>query len=156
MTVWKIKGLYKADAQAVYEEITQIGEEVTPEQIVDKAKDKDTELHKCFCWDNKAAAHLYRLSQARSIMRNIVHTVEYQDEETGEDEKITFRAIICTNENKNKYETIQRCVENPESFARLRASMLKDLNAFKHRYEVYSQIRREFFDLFETIETITT
>jgi hypothetical protein len=154
MIEWKIKGLFKADAEAVYEEITSLGEEVTPEQVVEFAKDKNTELHKCFEWDNRKAAHKYRIAQAQSIFRNIAYVKEYADEE-GNGQTVIVRAITCTNERKNTYETIERCIENPESFARLQASMLKDLTIFTQRYERYASLKAEYFDLFDTIHSVT-
>ena len=48
ITSWKIKGIFKADAQKVSEEIAEIGETVEPSEIVEKARDESTELHKCF------------------------------------------------------------------------------------------------------------
>ena len=48
---WKITGIFNADAQKVAEEINKIGDEVTPDQIVEAARDESTELHKCFEWD---------------------------------------------------------------------------------------------------------
>ena len=42
MVTWKIKGLYKADAEAVYSEITAIGDSFSPEQIVEAAFPKQT------------------------------------------------------------------------------------------------------------------
>lgn len=43
---WKFPGLYSADANKVSDEIFSIGETATPEQILEKAKDPETELHK--------------------------------------------------------------------------------------------------------------
>lgn len=152
MIEWKIKGLFKADPESVYQEICEIGDEVTPEQIVEKAKDGDTELHKCFTWDNKKAAHLYRISQAQSIIRNISVTIDYRDDDE-EEKQVKVRAIVCTNEHKNTYETIRRCIENPDSFARLKATFMKDLVAFKERYERYSRIKAEFSELFDAVDS---
>lgn len=151
MIEWKIEGLYKADAEKVYDEITSIGEEVTPEQIVEKAADRDTELHKCFEWDNKKAAHKYRLAQAQSIIRNIAYVKEFQDDK-GEDRKLVVRAITCTNERKNTYETISRCIEDPESWTRLLESFKKDAFIFKQRYEHYSRLKSEYADVFASID----
>lgn len=50
ITSWKIKGIFKADAQKVSEEIAEIGETVEPSEIVEKARNESTELHKCFEW----------------------------------------------------------------------------------------------------------
>ena len=153
MVEWKIKGLFKANAQDVYDEITSIGKEVTPEQIVEKASDKNTALHECFEWDNKKAAHKYRLGQAQMIVRNIVEKVEYEDSD-GQERQFVIRAIVSGNKYDNKYETIRHCIEDPESFARLQASMMRDLEIFKQRYERYSALKEEFADLFEAINTV--
>ena len=53
---WSINGIFKADANKCYEEIQQIGDEVRPEQVLEKAKNKKSELHKCFDWNDSSAA----------------------------------------------------------------------------------------------------
>ncbi len=40
-----------------------------PEDVVEYARDPDTELHKKFDWDNDTAAEKYRIWQARQIIR---------------------------------------------------------------------------------------
>lgn len=72
ITSWKVKGIFKADAQKVSDEIAEIGETVEPSEIVEKAKDESTELHKCFEWNNDIAAEKYRLHQARNLIGNLV------------------------------------------------------------------------------------
>ena len=68
IATWKMPGLFKADAQKVAEEIKSIGDEVTAEQIVELARDEDTELHKCFDWNDQTAAEKWRKQQARQIL----------------------------------------------------------------------------------------
>ena len=64
-------GVFKADAQKVADEIRSIGEEVSPVQIVAKARNKDTELHKCFEWDDTKVRNrilgLYRNSPFKGL-----------------------------------------------------------------------------------------
>ena len=151
MVEWKIKGLYKADAEKVFNEITSIGEEVTPQEVVDYARDKDTELHKCFEWKDRVAAEKYRLHQARAVMQNIITVVAYKgDDDT--DKSVTVRAIVSTNKYETKYETVTRAIENPESFARIQTSMLKDIQIFKQRYEKYASLKSEYIELFDAID----
>lgn len=69
---WKVPGLYKADANLVAAEIEAIGEKAEPEDILEKARDQSTELHKCFIWDDTVAAEKWRLHTARLIVCNIV------------------------------------------------------------------------------------
>ena len=75
---WKIDGIFKADAAKVYQEIGS--ENVTPESVLEKAKDKKSELHKCFDWDDKSAANKYRLQQARQIIQFIVTVPDKKEE----------------------------------------------------------------------------
>ncbi len=62
----------KADPAAVAVEIESIGPDATPAQILEKARDSKTELHKCFEWDDTVAAEKYRIIQARTIVRMLV------------------------------------------------------------------------------------
>lgn len=70
--VTKVKGLYKADAAAVYSEITALGDSFSPDQIVEAARDENTELHKCFTWDDTTAAASWRRHQARMLIAQLV------------------------------------------------------------------------------------
>ena len=63
---WKIEGIFKANAQKCYEEISKLNR-ITPEDILNQAKDINSELHKCFEWDDTIAANKYRLQQARQV-----------------------------------------------------------------------------------------
>ena len=68
---WRIKGIYKADAQKVADEIGD--KKVTPQEILEKARDETSELHKCFEWDDSVAAERYRLQQAGNLSENTIH-----------------------------------------------------------------------------------
>lgn len=65
---------FKADAQKCADEIMEICEELesaTPQRILEKARDSNTELHKCFTWDDTEAAEKWRITEARSVVRNL-------------------------------------------------------------------------------------
>lgn len=62
---WRFDGRYDADPTKCKQEIESIGDDVKPRQIVDYAKNPETELHKCFTWDNDVAAEKWRLYEAR-------------------------------------------------------------------------------------------
>lgn len=66
------ESLHNADAQRVADEITAIGANVTPDKIVEVARDSRTELHKCFEWRDDIAAQKWRLQQARQIVCHLV------------------------------------------------------------------------------------
>ena len=81
IATWRMPGVFNADAQAVCDELRQLGDEFSPADVVEKAKDNFTELHKCFEWDDTTAAEKYRLHQARQITSNLVFRKVTEEEE---------------------------------------------------------------------------
>lgn len=61
---------HNADAQAVGEWLSSLSD-VSADNIVKLAKRKTCPAHDAFTWDNDAAAHEYRLVQARIMVRSI-------------------------------------------------------------------------------------
>lgn len=63
--------------EEVRSELERIANEdgsLTPEMVVQAARDESSPLHDYFQWDSKIAAHAWRLEQARSLIRS-VHVV---------------------------------------------------------------------------------
>lgn len=150
MIEWKIKGLYKANAKTIYNEIMSIGETVKPSDVVELARDENTALHNLFTWDDSIAAEKYREHEAGCIIRNIV-VVEKDDSDDNDDGVITVRAIMSTNERTKEYTTVQRVVTNKDSYSKLLAAALAELNAFKKKYKTLSGDLEVVFSAIEQI-----
>lgn len=125
---WKLNGLYKADPQKVYEEIKTIGDEVTPEQIVEAARNKKSELHKCFDWDNDIAAEKWRKHQARQIMCFLVI------KEVTEEAKDTVPIRVFHKNDTGGYKTSEMIFRNDNEYQKLLQTALGELHAFKIKY----------------------
>jgi hypothetical protein len=52
---------------------------LTPEQVVDEAKDAKSPLHQFFDWDDSSAALSWRIEQARELIRRVKIEVVYED-----------------------------------------------------------------------------
>lgn len=134
--------LYKgADAQKVADEIVSIGDSATPRQIVDKAMDKRTELHKCFEWDNDVAADQYRLQQARQITHHLVIEEHFDANE----DKPPIRFLVKTSQVEG-YKPIERVFRQDDEYQKLLARAMAELRAFKQKYSRLSELS-EIFDL---------
>ncbi len=48
---------------------------LTPEAVVNEARDPASDLHNCFEWDDATAADQHRLNQARELIRGVKVTV---------------------------------------------------------------------------------
>lgn len=144
-TIWRseVANLYKGiDAQTVADEIADIGESATAEQIVDKAKDENTELHKCFTWDDEAAAEKYRIIEARQIVRCLVRE-ELPD---AKNDMPPLRVFYKTN-NGEGYKHIERTIiKKEDEYQALLARAMMELRAFKAKYSMLEELR-EILDL---------
>lgn len=128
---WKMSFFSVANAEKCYQEIQTIGESVTPKQILDYARNPETELHKCFEWDDSIAAEKYRLQQARMV---VCHLVVVNDKEP-EPQKI--RVMQRTAE---AYKPVQLIVRNKTEYESLLERARAELRAFKNRYHTLVEL----------------
>lgn len=124
---------FKGDPVKVVKEIESIGEEVRPQQMVDYAKShKDSELHKCFTWNNTAAADKYRLYEARQIQRNLIIR-KMPSPENQECQPKVIRLMMRT-ETAGGYKSIVNIMKNEDERAKLLVMAKNELHAFERKY----------------------
>ena len=137
---WRIEGIYKADAQKVAEEIGD--NRISPQELLEKARDVNSELHKCFEWNDSVAAEKYRLQQARGVLINLV----YKEKEP----KVEPVRMFQITTQKNVYQpTVQFLVQEDE-YQHLLKRAKSELESFKKRYHTLSELQ----EVFEAIELI--
>ena len=120
----------------VHNEIESIGETFTCKQIVEKAKDRNTELHKCFEWDNEIAADKYRLQQAGLIIRNLVITRVEEEKE----QKTPLRMFVSTGERTGAYKPVKSVVRIQSEYKNLLERAYSELRAFKNKYSMLKEL----------------
>lgn len=131
---WRIKGIYKADAQKVADEI---GEQLaTPQEVLEKARDENSELHKCFEWNDGIAAEKYRLQQARAIIINLVYVKKTKEEES-------VRCFQITTE-RNTYQPTKQFLVQEDEYQALLKRAKAELDAFKRRYASLTELEEVF------------
>ena len=134
---------FHANASKCYEEITAL-ESITPEAIVNYARDENTELHKCFQWDDAIAAESWRKQQARMIVTSL--TVVVQKSET---EKQAYR-LIEHDDTVKEYKPVVFTVRNDDEYSRLLKQAKAELAQFKLRYKKISELA----EVIEEIEKV--
>lgn len=134
---WKSVG-YSADANKVGNEIEEL-EEVTNVSVLEKAKDKNSELHKCFEWDDTVAGDKYRLIQASTVISSISIVV---NEDTNE-EKIIKKYVKVYDESKekNKFKSIVEVLKNDSEYMQIVDKAEKEFLDYKKKYESILQLR---------------
>ena len=127
---WRTPGIFKADAQKVCNELMEIGEEFTPEEIVESAKDETKELHKCFEWDDTKAADKYRLYQARVLTSQLVFKREVTENES---QPVPTRVFNKT-DSSGGYKIPERTFKVQSEYEALLQRAWAELRAFKLKY----------------------
>ena len=136
---------HSGDAQKCYDECQTL-KEVTPENVLNKARDEETELHKCFEWDNAIAGEKYRLIQARDIIR---HFVIVAPEESKDEEPVKVRSYQITTA-RNVYAPTKVFLQKPDEYAALLERAKNELEAFKQRYKMLTELE-EIFDAIDLL-----
>jgi hypothetical protein len=135
-------GFVKADAQRVADEIMSIGDDVTPQQVLEKARNENTELHKCFEWDDAIASEKYRLIQARDVIRFLVI-----EEETVPTDRPEVRLMYKT-DNATGYKSIKVIMQDKTEYEKLLERAWAELRAFKSKYAMLTELE-EIFSLID-------
>ena len=141
---WKIDK-YPVPAQVAGEEIERIransGKEyIEAEDLLEASREDNAPLHSCFEWDDDLAAEKYRLWQARQIIINITVVIETSNTVPH------VRAFVSVADScdKGKFIQIQKALENNEYRAQILRNALVELQTFKHKYSVYSELSKVF------------
>lgn len=137
---WRVKGIYKADAQKVADEIGN--EKITPQEMIEKARNEQSELHKCFEWNDTVAAEKYRLQQARVVLSMLVFKPKTEEEQP-------VRIFSLTTE-KSTYQPTKQFLVQADEYQDLLKRALAELEAFKRKYRTINELE----GLFEAIDAI--
>lgn len=130
---WKSGCRISADAQKVADEILAIGKSATTAQILDKARDEKTELHKCFDWDDAEAAEKWRLQQARHIVCNLV--IKEKTDVPKPEVRVFFKT-----DDESGYKPTVLIMQDKDEYQKLLARALAELNSFRAKYKSLTEL----------------
>lgn len=129
---WRVE-LFKADANKCANEIMSLGEDVSPEQIVEYARKPNAELHRCFTWNDAEAANKYRIYEARQVVCNLIIR-----KENGEKQEPTPIRLFHKIENGH-YKPLTLIIQNEDEYQSLLRQCSEALLALKRKYSNLSE-----------------
>jgi len=133
---------------------------LTPEIVVTDAKNKESELHPIFEWNDKKAAAEHRKAQARALIRSIVVTIESDNnkEKTETDIRVFHNVRgdkgIFEKGETSRYLTITDALNSPEATDFLLKKAYNDMVAFKNKYSNLIQLKPYLEKLDEIISVL--
>lgn len=130
-----------ADVQKVGERIASIAEKnagiVTAEAVVRDARSDRSPLHRHFEWNDATAAHQYRLTQGRELIRAVVTIVEESSD------KEPVRAFVNLGPSES-YRPLAVVMANPDMREQLLRQAQAELQGFKKRFAQLSELAEVF------------
>lgn len=132
--IWKTGYVGKGNPQICAEEIMSIGDDVSAEQIVEFARNPETELHKSFTWDNDIAAEKWRTHEARQILCNLV--IKKIDSKEG-NKSTPIRLFHKT--DIGHYKPISLILKNEDEYQSLLRQCEEALKSLKRKYSSLSE-----------------
>jgi hypothetical protein len=131
----------------VIDELTAIADNnkgvLLPDEVVKAAEPKNSILHKHFCWDDSQAAQLYRLEQAKGLIRATVRYV------TLDGDRRPVRVFISLREDRKEGRGYRMSV-NVLNNRVLRRQMIEDALAELQSFEKKYNHLRELSEVFAT------
>jgi len=87
---------------------------ITPEKILEYAKNPKSALHDSFCWDDTEAAEKYRLLQASMLIRRITVTIADKQAEEATVVKVREYVSLTHDRGINGYRHIQEVLTDAD------------------------------------------
>jgi hypothetical protein len=132
----RIKAAHMADPQKIGEALEQIRLEhgvLKPQAVVEAAQDLASPLHPHFEWDDRAAAHRYRLDQARTLIR----VIRVEDDSAGEPPRAFY---TVTTRDGQAYHSLEEVRTSADLQRAVQERALRDLEGFLQRYNEISEV----------------
>lgn len=134
-----------SDLRSQLQQIYDAHQRLTPQIVVDEARDEGHPLHDRFEWNDKAAAEAHRLDQARRLIRSV--RVVYREADEKEAAR-TVRAYHAIRDDEGtSYRPVEEVVENPFLTELLKRDMQREWKQLLRRFgqfeEFVSMIRAD-------------
>ena len=157
-TVWKFENKYKANAEEAYAEIKSL-EVITPQNVVDLARNEDSVIHNDFEWDDSIAGEKFRCIQAKDMIRSFILVKE--EPKTNPDNKnivyeipelypVEHLRALHTTSKPHEYAPVEYFVENQDEYRILLNRAIAELEAFKRKYSMIAELE----DVFNAINNL--
>ena len=133
----KIKAVKRIALKDVLMELEEQNDGVlTPEAVLEAARDQKSPLHKSFEWDDKVGGEKYRLMQARLLINSI--RVEFVGERR---DKYFNATIIVEDKPVHGYFPIERVMSDQEVHRAVLEKAIRELEIAQEKYNKIKELK---------------
>lgn len=124
----------RQELQKLYEQNSML----TPALVVEAATDPASPLHAQFEWDNEKAGDMFRLHQARQLIRRVKIRV-IDEEDPGKNFDVRAYQAVRQANGSTAYKSTMEIAEDPFLSRLLLADMEREWRLLRQRYESYHE-----------------
>jgi hypothetical protein len=156
----KAKKIYKAkkygvvtdrQAQIYGEYLEQLGDTISPKQVVELAKSKNCPFHNYFDWNDKKAGNKHRLHQARMLINSIQVVVIIDNKPQKRKAWFSVKEHIGFNdETARNYASFDRVINDENLREQILNKALSEVRYWREQYKIYS----ELMPIFKSINVV--
>ena len=119
---------------------------VTPELVVEEAREESSPLHPAFEWDESVAAERWRMSQARNLMNHLVVVVRVDHTEKEVKGLYNVRVVVDaeSQETEPGYVTYDVAVQNKGYREQILRRALAEMQSWRERYQELRELTGVF------------
>ena len=131
---WSTASFKNVSADKVGVELEKIENEgrLTNASVLEFAKNNEnSELNKCFDWDDTVAGEKWRLQQASSILTSISIVIQEESQEN----IVKAFINIKTKDDKREFQNVVSVINNDEAYTQLKDKAEKEFISYKQKYE---------------------
>ena len=144
---------FNADAQLVGEELEKLefAGELSADEILKFAKNNpESEIYKCFEWDNTIAGEKYRRYQANLMVSSISVKIKEEPVET----QRVYVSVKTALDDKRTFKNIKEVLKNDEEYQQLIDKAKQSFTRCKEQYETLLEkddLKEVIFELYKEI-----
>lgn len=154
---WKKGSNFKVPARVAGPILEELGDDITPAQVVELASNRHHPLHPAFTWNTKEAAAKYRLLQAAKMLRSLevieIH-VEFMEQAPNAPQEVVIQrpvyVAIGNSVGHSTYTTTARALTDSELKEQVLRDALLQLKGLKQRFADL----KELAPIFEALDRI--
>lgn len=139
---YRSKFLSEEKAQIYGDELEKIAsnQDLTPNAVVEAAKDENSPLHECFDWNNKTAAENWRKQQARRLI-NMIEIEIINNNDIMYVPAFESVTIVNVDSNNKAYKPIAEIMSEEDYRNQLVQIAWREIKYWKDKYGYLNQLK---------------
>jgi tRNA A37 N6-isopentenylltransferase MiaA len=130
------------------EDIRRLDGNLTAANVLKRAKDKSSSLHKQFDWDDGEAANQWRLEQARRLIRSIeVIRLDAPKRPYKAYNVVTVPATASDPKVRKVYQSTEEALADPVMRDEILGNAIRDAISFRRKYAALQELAQVFSEI---------